>query len=91
MGSEMCIRDSYNISQPEGADRETYLANWNVLSQCVFDIVEDFGGSISAEHGIGILKRDDLAQRANPVKMKLLRAVKTALDPDGIMNPRVMI
>ena len=81
----------FNISQPEGADRETYLANWNFLSQCVFDIVEDFGGSISAEHGIGILKRDDLAQRANPVKMKLLRAVKTALDPDSIMNPRVMI
>ena len=81
----------YNISQPKAADRDGYLANWNVLSQRVFDIVEDFGGSISAEHGIGIMKRGDLAQRADPVKLKLLRAVKTALDPDGIMNPRVMI
>jgi len=81
----------YNISQPKGADRDNYLENWDVLSQRVFDIVENLGGSISAEHGIGIMKRDDLAQRANPVKMKLLRAVKTALDPDGIMNPRVMV
>ena len=81
----------YNISQPKAADRDSYLANWNVLSQRVFDIVEDLGGSISAEHGIGIMKRGDLAQRADPVKLKLLRAVKTALDPDGIMNPRVMI
>ena len=52
---------------------------------------QEEGGSISAEHGIGIMKRDDLAQRANPVKIKLLSAVKTALDPDRIMNPRVMI
>ena len=81
----------YNISQPKAADRDSYLANWNVLSQRVFDIVEDLGGSISAEHGIGVMKRGDLAQRADPVKFKLLRAVKTALDPDGIMNPRVMI
>ena len=81
----------YNIAQPEGADRETFLANWDALSQPVFDIIDDLGGSISAEHGIGIMKRDDLAQRASPVKMKLLRAVKEALDPDRIMNPRVMI
>ena len=81
----------YNISQPEGADREAYLENWGPLSQIIFDIIEELGGSISAEHGIGIMKRDDLAQRANPVKIKLLSAVKTALDPDRIMNPRVMI
>ena len=61
------------------------------MSQRVFDIVDQLGGSISAEHGIGIMKRDDLAQRASPVKMKLLRAVKEALDPDRIMNPRVMV
>jgi FAD/FMN-containing dehydrogenase len=81
----------YNIAQPESANREAFLENWDILSQRVFDIVESLGGSISAEHGIGIMKRDDLAQRASPVKLKLLRAVKTALDPDGIMNPRVMI
>ena len=81
----------YNIAQPEEAKRDKFLENWNILSQRVFDIVEELDGSISAEHGIGIMKRDDLAQRADPVKLKLLRAVKTALDPDGIMNPRVMI
>lgn len=81
----------YNVAQPEGADREAFLANWDALSQPVFDIVDALGGSISAEHGIGIMKRDDLAQRASPVKMKLLRAVKEALDPDRIMNPRVMV
>ena len=81
----------YNIAQPEGADKEKFLANWDALSQPIFDIVDQLGGSISAEHGIGIMKREDLAQRASPVKMKLLRAVKEALDPDRIMNPRVMI
>ena len=81
----------YNIAQPEGANKAQFLAQWDVMSQHVFDIVDQLGGSISAEHGIGIMKRDDLAQRASPVKMKLLRAVKEALDPDRIMNPRVMV
>ncbi len=81
----------YNIAQPEGADRDAFLANWDALSQPVFDIVDALGGSISAEHGIGIMKRDDLAERASPVKMKLLRTIKQAMDPDGIMNPRVMV
>ena len=81
----------YNIAQPEGANKAQFLAQWDVMSQRVFDIVDQLGGSISAEHGIGIMKRDDLAQRASPVKMKLLRAVKEALDPDRIMNPRVMV
>jgi len=81
----------YNIAQPGGVDRETFLANWDALSQPVFDIVDALGGSISAEHGIGIMKRYDLAERASPVKMKLLRAVKQALDPHRIMNPRVMV
>jgi D-lactate dehydrogenase (cytochrome) len=81
----------YNIAQPKGADRETFLKNWDALSQPVFDIIDELGGSISAEHGIGIMKRDDLAQRADPVKMKLLRTVKQARDPDRIMNPRVMV
>ena len=81
----------YNVAQPKGADKEQFLAQWDVLSQPIFDIIDTLGGSISAEHGIGIMKREDLAQRASPVKMKLLRAVKEALDPDRIMNPRVMV
>lgn len=81
----------YNIAQPEGSNKEAFLENWDALSQPIFDIIGDLGGSISAEHGIGIMKRDDLAERASPVKMKLLRAIKQALDPDRIMNPRVMV
>ncbi|MGB3457606.1 MAG: FAD-binding oxidoreductase [Litorimonas sp.] len=81
----------YNIAQPLGSDREAFLSRWDDVSEAVFDIVDDLGGSISAEHGIGIMKRDTLARRADPVKMDLLRRVKTAMDPDGILNPRVMV
>ena len=81
----------YNISQPIGMDKEKYLSKWEEMSRIVFDIVGEFGGSISAEHGIGIMKRDDLVERSDPVKIQLLRSIKIALDPDRIMNPRVMI
>lgn len=81
----------YNIGAPEGAEREAFLAQWDDISRAVFDIVDDLGGSISAEHGIGIMKRGDLAERADPVKLQLLKSVKNALDPKGIMNPRVLV
>jgi FAD/FMN-containing dehydrogenase len=81
----------YNVAQPEGADREAFLSKWDEMSEAVFDVVDALGGSISAEHGIGIMKRETLAQRADPVKMEMLRRVKQAFDPDGIMNPRVMV
>ncbi len=81
----------YNVAQPEGADREAFLARWDDVSETVFDIVDDLGGSISAEHGIGIMKRETLAKRADPVKMDMLRRIKRAMDPDGVMNPRVMV
>ncbi len=81
----------YNIAQPEGAVKEKFLSHWNEISEAVFDIVDRFGGSISAEHGIGIMKRETLARRADPGKMALLRAVKNAIDPTNMMNPRVMI
>lgn len=85
----------YNIAQPDSADlatnREAFLAHWDDMSEAIFDIVDSLGGSISAEHGIGIMKRETLAKRADPVKMALLRRVKATMDPDGIMNPRVMV
>ena len=81
----------YNIAQPVGADRDEFLSRWQNISNCVFDIVDQLGGSISAEHGIGIMKREDLANRADPVKMKLLRQVKNMFDPTNLMNPRVMV
>ncbi|MGB6231516.1 MAG: FAD-binding oxidoreductase, partial [Litorimonas sp.] len=85
----------YNIAQPASADMDAdkaaFLARWDDISEAVFDIVNALGGSISAEHGIGIMKRDTLARRADPVKMDLLRRVKRAMDPEGILNPRVMV
>ena len=81
----------YNIGAPEGADSRAFLAKWDDISNRVFDIVDDLNGSISAEHGIGIMKRQDLAERADPVKMTLLKSVKKALDPNHIMNPRVLV
>ena len=81
----------YNITQPIGAERKAFLSHWETLSQPIFDIVGELGGSISAEHGIGIMKKDDLARRADPVKLAMMRAIKMALDPHNIMNPRVML
>ena len=81
----------YNITQPVDMDKEVFLNHWDAMSEIVFDIVDSFGGSISAEHGIGIMKKDDLAKRADPVKLAMLKSIKQALDPDNIMNPRVMI
>ena len=85
----------YNVAQPASdnldADRDAFLARWDAVSEAVFDIVDELGGSISAEHGIGIMKRDTLAKRADPVKLELMRSLKDALDPDRVLNPRVMI
>ena len=81
----------YNIAQPIGMDKEEFLSQWQAISETVFDIVGEFEGSISAEHGIGIMKKADLAKRADPVKLAMLKSIKQALDPDNIMNPRVMI
>lgn len=80
----------YNIAQPVGANKQDFLTHWQDISDAVFDIVDDLAGSISAEHGIGIMKRADLAARANPVKLSMLRSIKTTLDPQNIMNPRVL-
>lgn len=81
----------YNIGRPEAMDTQAFLSRWDEISNVAFDAVESFGGSISAEHGIGIMKKHDLVRRADPVKLSLLKAVKNALDPDNIMNPRVLI
>lgn len=81
----------YNIAQPVGADKAKFLSYWQALSEPVFDIVDALGGSISAEHGIGIMKRADLAERADPIKLEMMRTLKRALDPHNMMNPRVLI
>jgi len=81
----------YNISQPLGGDAAAFLARWNEVNGLVHEIVISMKGSISAEHGIGRLKRGALAAHGDSVKLQLLRSVKRALDPDGIMNPGAVL
>jgi D-lactate dehydrogenase (cytochrome) len=77
----------YNISQPIGADSADFLARWHEVNAVVFEIVLRMGGSISAEHGIGVLKRDELPDVKDKVAIELMRSIKAMLDPLGIMNP----
>lgn len=77
----------YNVTQPAGLARDAYIALWHDMSYAVHALVADMGGSISAEHGIGRLKRDELALRKSAVEMSLMRTIKRALDPNGILNP----
>jgi FAD/FMN-containing dehydrogenase len=77
----------YNIAQPPGMAREAYLAMWGPMTRAVQEIVVDLGGSIAAEHGIGQLKRADLARVKSPVELDVMRRIKAALDPKGILNP----
>ncbi|MFK7793113.1 MAG: FAD-binding oxidoreductase [Devosiaceae bacterium] len=77
----------FNVSQPVGADKQAYLDRWEEMNACVHAIVTSYGGSISAEHGIGQLKRDLLPEVKDPVALALMRTLKDALDPNGIMNP----
>jgi len=77
----------YNVSQPVGADKAAYLAQWDAMNDIVHGLVDEFEGSISAEHGIGRLKRDLLARVKNPVALEVMGALKQALDPRGVLNP----
>ena len=77
----------YNVSQPEGADKADYLKRWDEVNAVVFAVVKKFGGSISAEHGVGVLKRDLLPSVKDPVALDLMRGIKRLLDPNGILNP----
>lgn len=76
-----------NVSQPAGADKAAFLARWSEINALVHAIVIRYGGSISAEHGIGQLKRDLLPQVKDKVAMDVMRALKRTLDPQGILNP----
>jgi FAD/FMN-containing dehydrogenase len=77
----------FNLSQPKGAETRVFLARWAEFNRLVHDLVRGFGGSISAEHGIGRLKRDELARCKSALELELMRKLKRALDPEGLMNP----
>jgi D-lactate dehydrogenase (cytochrome) len=76
----------YNVSQPLGADKNAFLSRWYELNAVVHDEVMKLGGSISAEHGIGVIKRDLLPEVKDPVALDLMRTLKRALDPHNILN-----
>jgi FAD/FMN-containing dehydrogenase len=77
----------YNVTQPVGADKAEYLQRWDDVNAVVFAVVKKYGGSISAEHGIGVVKRDLLPSVKDPVAFALMRDLKHLLDPKGILNP----
>jgi len=77
----------YNVSQPLGMDKAAFLALWEPMSAAVNDLIAAMGGSISAEHGIGQMKRAELSRFKSPIELALMRKIKAALDPKGILNP----
>ncbi len=81
----------FNVSQPVGADKAAFLARWGEMNAAVHAVVHKYGGSISAEHGIGQLKRALLPGVKDPVALDLMRAIKAALDPCRILNPGKML
>ena len=77
----------YNLAAPEGVDPQAFLAHSARVNRIVHDLVAAHGGSISAEHGIGQQKCDDLVRYKSGVELDLMRRVKAALDPAGLLNP----
>ncbi|MCA0927723.1 FAD-binding oxidoreductase [Ruegeria profundi] len=81
----------YNVFPPKGHDRSEFDSQRQEIKRSVHDLVNAFGGSVSAEHGVGRLKAADLERYGDPARMSAMRAIKTALDPLGIMNPGAVL
>ncbi|GGC62032.1 FAD-binding oxidoreductase [Chelatococcus reniformis] len=81
----------FNVSQPEGTDKDAFIGRWDAMNDLVHAIVVNYGGSISAEHGIGRLKRHLLPGVKDPVALDLMRAIKRTLDPQGLLNPGAVL
>jgi FAD/FMN-containing dehydrogenase len=77
----------FNLSQPVAMEKAAFLRQWERFNRIVHDIVDGMNGSISAEHGIGLIKRDELARYKDPVALDLMRTLKRTLDPHNILNP----
>ncbi|MFK7945613.1 MAG: FAD-binding oxidoreductase [Paracoccaceae bacterium] len=81
----------YNVFPPEGRAHKDYDNLRKPVKQAVHDLVHEMDGSVSAEHGIGRLKTQDLVRYGDPAKLAAMRAIKAALDPNGIMNPGAVL
>ncbi len=77
----------YNLSKPDAQENAAFIAAQSAVNRIVHDAVHALGGSISAEHGIGQLKREELLRYKSPVEIALMRTLKQAIDPQGLMNP----
>ena len=77
----------YNVAAPVGADAQRFIGNTPAINRIVHDRVVRLGGSISAEHGIGQLRRDELAHYKTPLDLELMRRLKSSFDPHGLLNP----
>jgi FAD/FMN-containing dehydrogenase len=77
----------FNLSQPVGMEKGAFLSQWERFNRIVHGIVAGMDGSIAAEHGVGLLKRDELLRYKDPVALDLMRTLKDALDPRGLLNP----
>lgn len=81
----------YNVFPPRGKSRNDYAEQRDALQRAIHDLVHEVGGSFSAEHGVGRLKVGDLERYGDPAKLSAMRAIKAALDPNGIMNPGAVL
>ncbi len=81
----------FNFTQPEGADPKAFMAREKDANAAIYEVVQRLHGSVSAEHGIGQLKTELLKQVKDPVALEMMRAIKLALDPNGILNPGKML
>ena len=81
----------YNVFPPKGKIRSDYAGQRADIARTIFDIVAEFGGSFSAEHGVGRLKVDDLERYGDAGQLKAMHRIKAALDPVGIMNPGAVL
>ena len=81
----------FNLTRPDGAKTSAYLARWQEFNDIVHGVVRELHGSISAEHGVGRLKRDEITHYKSPVEIDLMRAVKRTFDPANIMNPGKLV
>ncbi|MBS4047104.1 MAG: FAD-binding oxidoreductase [Alphaproteobacteria bacterium] len=77
----------FNVSQPIGWERLEFLKHWDAVHQIVHDITYGMQGSISAEHGVGRMKIDEIVHYKSPVEIEMMRKIKRAFDPDNILNP----